>query len=196
MQTSDASQRIENIRIGEIMIPIEDYPKVAPGAKISDAMAIMEGSALAVGGRTSLPRVVLVIDRAGKLQGTVRRRDIMRGLEPQFLSNKPLTHRKQLFEIDVDPNLASFSADHIVSGVREQAEKPVSSISRPIDVYLNAEDNIIKGLYEMVDHGLTLIPVVKQGSVVGVVRTVELMHELSRIVLPPEQVCPDPAAQE
>jgi CBS domain-containing protein len=180
--TLSPAHRIEKLQVGDIMIPLDKYPQVDPGTTIRDAMRLMESSRLLVDGKPSLPRVLLVIDDAGRFHGTVRRRDIMRGLEPSFLVSQPLNYRKKLFDVEIDPNLTEMSLGRVVKGVRENAEHPVREIMRPIKVTLETSDNIIKGIYEMVGHGLTLLPVLDQGQMVGVIRTVELMRELHRIV--------------
>jgi predicted transcriptional regulator len=168
------------------MIPIEDYPCIPPDCTIRHAVEVFRNSQLEVEGRKSLPRVLLVLDSAGRAVGTVRRRDIMRGLEPRHLLTQPLSYRKKLFDVSIDPNLSELSYDRIVKGIREQCGRPVSEIMRPIEVALDHGDHIIKGIYEMVGYGLTLLPVIKDGRVVGVVRSVELFREMAHIVLAPE----------
>jgi predicted transcriptional regulator len=180
------SNRIEKLRIGDIMIPIEDYPCISPESTIREAIEALENSQLDVEGRISLPRVLLVFNRAGQLAGTVRRRDIMRGLEPKHLVTQPLNYRKKLFDVSIDPNLSEMSYDRMVKGIREQAKRPVSEIMRPIQVALDYQDHIIKGIYEMVGYGMTLLPVIKEGKVAGLVRSVELFREMAHIVLAPD----------
>ena len=177
------ADRLEKLRIGDIMIPIDDYPRIGPQTTLREAMLALERAQLEVDGRKSLPRVLLVMDGAGKLLGTVRRRDIMRGLEPRHLVAQPLNYRKKLFDVSVDPNLAELSHDKTVNGIREQAGRQVREVMRPIEVAIETRDHIIKGIYEMVGYGLTLLPVLEAGRVVGVVRSVELFRELSYIVL-------------
>lgn len=177
------TNRIERLRIGDIMIPLKDYPSVIPENTLKEAIEKMEQSQLEVEGRKSLPRVLLVMDATGELAGTVRRRDIMRGLEPKHLVTQPLNYRKKLFDVSIDPNLSELSFESIVKGVREQANKPVRAVMRPIEIALEHDDHIIKGVYEMVGYGLTLLPVMRKGKVVGVVRSVELFRELAHIVL-------------
>jgi len=50
----------------------------------------MEEAEIEVEGRYSLPRVILVTDQKGQLVGHVRRRDILRGLEPSFLAGETM----------------------------------------------------------------------------------------------------------
>ena len=118
----------------------------------------------------------------GSILGTVRRRDIMRALEPQYLVSQPLEYRKKLFDVAVDPNLTEMSYDRIVKGIVANSRRAVRSVARPVEVALDVDDHIMKGIYEMVSHGLTVLPVRERGRVVGVVRTVELFRELHRLV--------------
>jgi len=175
--------RIEAKRAFEIMIPLSEYPHVSQKAPLREVIAIMEKSQLNVGGRKSLPRVVLIFDNAGNLVGQVRRRDIMRGLEPDFLSSKPMHYRKKLFDVKTDPNLAELSYDRVLEGIRKRAERPVSDVTLPIVEKVDYHDHIIKVIYEMVDNNLSLLPVMKEGKVVGVVRSVDVLHEVAQILL-------------
>ena len=177
------TDRIENLRIGDIMIPIAQYPRIGPKATLKEAMQLIEKTQLKVAGRSSLTRALLVLDDRKKLLGTVRRRDIMWGLEPKFLVSQPLSYRKKLFDVGVDANLAELSYDKTVRGILEQAERDISEIMRPIKATIEQNDHIIKGIYEMVSNRLTLLPVLHAEKVVGVVRSVELFGELAYIVL-------------
>lgn len=169
-------------RIKEIMIPVEAYPSVRDNATLREAIAKIEEAQLEVELRKSLPRVLLVFDEINVMVGIVRRRDIMRGLEPKFLLSKPLEYRKKLFDIDVDPNLAELSLDRVVRGIREQADRPVSDVMQPIPTILDAEDHVMKAAQAMVALDVTLIPVLQEGKMLGVVRSVDVFRELAGLV--------------
>jgi CBS domain-containing protein len=173
---------IQDLRIGDIMIPLDGYPCVAADATLAEAMDVLATFQIDFRGQRSLPRVLLVFDVGDRLLGTVRRRDIMRALEPQHLVSRPLEYRKKLFDVAIDPNLTELSYDRIVTGIVANSRRPVRAIARPIDVALDVDDHIMKGIYEMVSYGLTLLPVRERGRVVGVVRTVELFGEVHRLV--------------
>ena len=164
------------------MIPAERYPSVRDRATLREAVRIIETAQLEVALRKSLPRVLLVFDEIEVLVGYVRRRDLMRGLEPKFLVSQPLAYRKKLFDVAVDPNLSELSYDRVIRGLREQAERPVSDVMQPIETIINADDHVMKAAYEMVSLDLTLIPVVDSGRLVGVIRSVDVFHELSTLL--------------
>ena len=169
-------------RLREIMIPVDQYPSVRDNATVRDAIAVMEGSQLEVDLKKSLPRVILVFDGIDVLVGYVRRRDIMRGLEPNFLSNQPLDYRLKMFDVSIDPNLVELSYDRVVEGIRSQAERPVSDVMRPLEAIVNADDHVMKAVYEMVSLNVSLLPVLHEGNLVGVVRSVDVFRELADLL--------------
>jgi CBS domain-containing protein len=173
-------------RIAEIMIPLDEYPWVRITDPLSRAVDVIEGSELEVGRQRSLPRVLLVFDNDDRLAGIVRRRDIMRGLEPNFLVAQPLEYRIKLFEVGLDSHLSElskeFTLDRVVKGLRAQAARPVGDVLRPISTTLKPDDQILKAIYEMVSLNESLIPVVEGDEVLGVVRSVDVFHELARLL--------------
>jgi len=176
-------EMMEAKRAGEIMIPLDEYPHISHRSTIRQAIAVMEKSQLDVNGRKSLPRVVLVFDEAKQLLGTVRRRDILRALEPKFLASEPMQYRKKLFDVKVDPNLAELTYEKVLAGLQKRAERLVSDVMLPIVETVDYNDHIMKVIYEMVDNNLSLLPVLKEGKVAGVVRSVDVLHEVAQILL-------------
>jgi predicted transcriptional regulator len=169
-------------RVKEVMVPVEQYPSVRDNASLREAITIIEEAQLEVELKKSLPRVLLVFDEINVLVGTVRRRDIMRGLEPKYLLSKPLEYKKKLFDIDIDPNLAELSYDRVVRGIREQADRPVSDVMNPIEAILDADDHVMKAVQAMVALDVNLIPVLQDGQLVGVVRSVDVFRDLAQLL--------------
>ena len=175
---------MEMKRAGDLMIPLDNYPHIPYWFTLRQAMAELEKSEFEMGGgQKSLPRVVLIFDEKYQLMGSVRRRDILRGLEPEFLVNKPMNYRKKLFDVKVDPNLSEMTFDKVVEGIREKMERPVCDIMRPIKTTVNFDDHLIKVIYELVDSNISMVPVLKDDQIVGVVRTVEVFQEISQLIL-------------
>jgi predicted transcriptional regulator len=177
-------------RVREMMIPLENYPWVRIDDTLGHAVRVIEAAHLEVGRRASLPRVLLVFDHDDDLVGIVRRRDIMRGLEPSFLVNQPLEYRVKLFEVAADPHLSELSSElskevaleRVVRGLRDQANRPVGDVLRPIFTSLGPDDQVMKAVYEMVSLNQSLIPVVEKDRVIGVVRSVDVFHELALLL--------------
>lgn len=174
---------MEMKRAGDIMIPLDNYPHIPYWFTLRQATAELEHSEVEIEGRKSLPRVILIFDEKYNLMGMARRRDILRGLEPEFLHSRPVESRKTLFDVKVDPNLSELSYDKLLEGLRRQAERSISEVMRPIVATVDHGDHMIKVIYEMVDHGLSTIPVLREGKVVGVVRSVDVFTEIANILL-------------
>lgn len=169
-------------RVGEIMIPLHLYPHVPCSFTIAQAMDEMERSQIDFGGRKSLPRSLLIFDEFNKLMGIARRRDLLRGLEPKFMFGPPKDYRKKLFNIKVDPNLAEMVFDRMTLEVAHKSERTLLEIMSPIEHTIDYEDHIVKAIEEMVINDLSLLPVMKLGEVVGVLRTVEAMREMKEMI--------------
>ena len=169
-------------RVRDIMIPRDHYPSVHPKDTLRRAVRVIEESGLHVNGRKSLPRVLLVLTEDHELVGMVRRRDIMRGLEPKFLVSQPMEYRKKLFEVAVDPNLSELPFDRVVKGLREQADRPVREVMLLVTATIQPDDHLMKAVYEMVSLNLSLLPVVEDQKVLGVIRSVDVFHELAGLL--------------
>jgi CBS domain-containing protein len=169
-------------RVAEVMIPLEHYPSVHPDDTLRAAVAAIEDAHLEVGRRRSLPRVLLVIENGEELVGILRRRDIMRGLEPPFLVSQRMEYSKKFFDVAVDPNLSELPFDRVVKGIRAQADRPVRDVMRVVEATIHPDDHVMKAIYEMVSLNHSLIPVVRDGRVLGVIRSVDVFHELALLL--------------
>jgi len=174
---------MESKRARDLMIPLSEYPHMPYWFTLRQAMATLRSSRIEVNGRVSLPRAFLVFNEAYELLGVVRRRDILRGLEPLFLEQKQKGRLRTLFDVKADPDLLEWSEGGLVGRIRERAERPVGDVMRPIKVTLQHDDHLMKIIYEMVENNLSMIPVLENGSVVGVVRSVDVLDEVSKLVL-------------
>jgi predicted transcriptional regulator len=169
-------------RAGDLMIPLDHYPHIPYWFTLRQAMAEIENTQIEVEGQKSLPRIVLVFDEKYNLMGMIRRRDILKGLQPDYVSAKSDNTRK-LFNIEVDPNLMEMSYDILIKNLMERAEQTVSKVMIPITHTIDYEDHIMKVVHEMVTYNLSLLPVLCVGEVVGVVRSVDVFHEIAHHIL-------------
>ena len=181
--SADVARPAEASRlVREVMIPLERYPSVRADDTLRQAVAIIEEAWIEVDGRRSLPRILLVLGTRGELVGILRRRDIMRGLEPRFLVSQRMEYRNKMFDVAVDPNLSELPFDRAVKAIREQAGRPVREVMLPVAATVDPDDHIMKAVYEMVSLNQSLIPVVREGRVLGVIRSVDVFHELAQLL--------------
>ncbi|MBZ0266446.1 CBS domain-containing protein [bacterium] len=175
-------RKMMDVEAGDIMIPLDQYPHIPFWFTIRQAVAELEHSDIEVNGRRSLPRALLVFDETYQLLGIVRRRDILKKLEPEYLHTS-VRHQKKLFDVEVDTNLAEFSFEKESRIIREKAEMLVSEVMLPIEESVALHDHLAKIIYIMVHHDQNLVPVVESDNVVGVVRSVDVFHEVAEIIL-------------
>ena len=166
--------------VENIMVPLSQYPHVKHDQTLTEAITVMEKTQITIGNRKSLPRKVLVFDDLNILVGMIGRRDIIRGLEPDFMSVKPDKYPRKLFKVEKDPNLMAFSFDKTVKGLQQRAQKKIFEVMRPIEVFIPHDAPLSTAISLMVDHDVSFIPVIKNEVVVGVVRSAELFRELAR----------------
>jgi predicted transcriptional regulator len=167
---------------GDLMIPLDHYPHIPYWFTLRQAMAEIENTQIEVDGQKSLPRIVLVFDEKYNLMGMIRRRDILKGLQPDYAASKSGDSRK-LFNVEVDPNLMEMSYDILIKNLKERAEQAVSKVMIPITRTVDYEDHIMKVIHEMVINNMSLLPVLCVGEVVGVVRSVDVFHEIAHQIL-------------
>ena len=171
-------------KAGELMIPLEKYPHVPYWFSLRQAVAVLENTTLhhAPGG-PSLARFVLVFDQAYKLLGITRRRDILRGLKPLFPTGQPPQDQKIRVEGQPDLGATQVSYDMMIKELCEHAERPVSEVMLPIQATIDYEEDFFRVISKMVENNVSMLPVLKDNMVVGVVRSVEVFHEVAKLIL-------------
>lgn len=170
-------------RAREIMVPLDHYPHIPYWFTIRQAMAEMETAEISVRGRTSIPRVVLVFDETYRLMGFVRRRDILRGLLPSFLGEQKPKSQRAAFDMVADPNLSEVFSEEEANEIRNLADQPVSTVMNPIVLTVDQDDHVLKVIHDIVVNNYYMLPVVEDGKVVGVVRSLDVLHEMAKLVL-------------
>ncbi len=168
-------------RAGDIMIPLDQYPHIPYWFTLRQAIAEIELSTIEYDGRKSLPRALLVFDEKYELVGVLRRRDILGGLEPRFAQRRSSTPEGQRhwFDIDVDPNLLDLSNGASTEMMQKQAELQVEEFMQPIGDTVDVNDPLAKVVYKMLNTDVALLPVLRDQKVVGVVRSVDVFHEVA-----------------
>ena len=165
----------------DLMVDINKYPHIPGDISLKQAIEIVKESMLA-GQFCFQPMIALVMDD-NRLAGTLRLRDILQGLEPNFMKTATSA---QGFSGDT-LELAIIWDTLFDTESKELVEKPVREVMRPVKVYVDPEDPIVKAAYLMIHHDLMILPVIEnKKKLVGLVRMVEVFSELSDSVLKKE----------
>jgi CBS domain-containing protein len=167
----------------QVMVPIGRYPHVPETATLREAIQLLNSCQIKkADGRISSPRVLLVINEDSQFVGVVRRRDILRGLEPPYLVTRKVEHPRMAFAVKADMDLSELSYDKIADGMRARSQRPVKDVVSPIVATIQHDDHIIKAINEIVEHNTSILPVLKEGRVIGVVRTIDVMDEVTTLL--------------
>lgn len=166
----------------DIMIPLYKYPNIPKWFTIRQAIQLIQHFSINVNGKESLPRSVLVTDEQNQVVGMIRRRDILRGLEPLGFFGRHAHHPKLYVEIEPDLNLVEAAFDHFCARCIKQADEPIEKYMVPIKHALSYDDHLMKIIYMIDLTGMSHLPVVKDNEVIGVVRTVEVLAEIAKML--------------
>lgn len=164
--------------IRDIMVDIYQYPHISSDTSLKQAIIIVKNM-MRGANDCFQPMVALVFDEKS-LVGTLRSRDILKGLEPNFLkpSANMQGHVEDVAELSVIWD-STFDNES-----RELADRPVSKIMSPIIAFVGPDDPVVKAAYLMIHNDLLILPVVEnKKKLVGLVRMIEVFEVLSGSVL-------------
>lgn len=177
---------MENMRVRELMVPVNSYCTIAADATLHEAVLELEKARMesdAGGGRPY--RAILVLDANGNVIGKLSQFDVLRSLEPKYS------------EVDDVRKLSGFgiTAEYLRSMLetfdlwqtpmadlcRKAADVKVSDLLRsPLEgEIIDAEATLNQAVHQfVVGHHQSLL-VTSEGRIVGILRLVDLFHEIT-----------------
>ena len=172
--------RREEPMVGRVMIPLEDYTTIGPGASVLDGIQELNKSFECLLSTTRLMqtghRSILVMD-GQELLGVLAIMDLVDGLMPGYLSMaKPTTADN----LSYSPMFWSGLFTH---QVKDLAKKKVSDVMSPPPPSINEDANLMEAAHLLYTHGCRRLVVRRNGKVVGVLREQEIFFELAGIIL-------------
>jgi len=164
--------------VKDMMIDVFEYPHMPYWFTIRQAIGIIKNS-LIKSDKCIHPQAVLVFDEKYNLMGVLTLKEILEGLEPRFL--KPSTKAQGISGAEED--LSAVWASLFPKECKERAESPVSNVMIPVKSFVSPDDEVAKAAYHMVHDDLMLLPVIKGGKLMGIIRMIEVFQEVSDVVL-------------
>ena len=161
-------------KVGELMIPLTDYPHIPYWFTIKQAIAIVKTTALGLEGKME-PTTLLVFDEKYQLMGSLTMEDLIRGIEKKFVRSNDFMSKEW--------DTPVFFEGLFTEGVKDEAQKPVSEIMSPVKETVGPDESIIKAIYIMMEKNLQLLPVIEQGTIKGVIRLNEIFNEIANLVM-------------
>lgn len=165
--------------VRDILVPVTEYPCIDRNARLRDAFELLfEGYA---GGRRF--RHVLVLDDKNQLVGILGMRDMLRGLFPDYLRTAEAGRHHHETLVPDFPALTLIWAQTCEEQCLAAATKPVRDFMAPVRARLMPADPLTKAAYLLVLHEASMLPVVEDARLVGVVRIVDVFYEAAKVVL-------------
>jgi CBS domain-containing protein len=157
-------------KVRDVMIPLEDYPRIPQWFTLRQAVAIVRESTIKYAG-VYKPRAVLVFGKDHRLAGILTIRGLLKSLELDFLQGKV-------------PIFAAATMDDLLGpDLRHRAERPVSEVMSPIKASVQADASLVEALFAIIKENVGTMPVLEDDQVVGMVRLTELFLEISQAIL-------------
>ena len=173
-------------RVNDLMIPIDDYPHVTYEDSLLTAMRAVEEKWIEIDGQKTIPFVILVFGKSDNLVGMASLNNILRGLEPKYLIKRSFIDK--LLNTKKEPGLDDIKDKRIVRGILEQSERRIGEVMFPIEATIQFDEHIFKAVNVISECKISLIPVLKEDKVIGVVRSVDIFHKIAQTLIEDDYV--------
>ena len=164
----------------DVMIDLDRYPHALDTQTLWDAVELLQKAQIDFGGHVSMPRVVLVFDAENHFLGMARRRDILRGLEPEFHQDFVESHPEAHFSAEIDPNLSDLVGEADSERLRARLDKPLRDVVREMPAKVAVDDSLMKVVRELVGKDTHIAAVLDDSQVVGVVRSLDVLRAVTK----------------
>jgi CBS domain-containing protein len=165
-----------NSTVRDLYTPIADYPHVRENATLRDVFATTEASRL----WAEQFRSVLVLNEMDDLVGVLSLRDMLQALLPDYLRNVPA--HLQWISDDVTP-LSLLWQGYFAGHIRMAASASVSTFITPVKEAVSLDTPLAKAVYLMTTTAANVLPVTDNGRIIGVLRLVDVVAEVSKVIL-------------
>lgn len=171
---------LDNVRVKDVFITIEDYPNISLDAPIGHAIHIMHHML----SHEKKYRNILVLDDDDHLQGYLSLRDLIRAVGPEYLrKRKPDVKGNQPFNVEgFSQDLTSLSLlweVDFTAKLNNELKKPVLEYMTLMEDEVLLDDHISKCMYLMLQHDVIVLPVMEDDLVIGVVRMVDVFERIA-----------------
>lgn len=174
---------MDNKKVGDVMLPLEDYATINEDHTISEAMLALSEAQQGLTHDQHRHRAVLVLDQHGNVVGKLTHWAILNSLKPDILQGNDLAYLDR----------AGLSRDFVDRLQRRTRALPTSlnrmcrlaARVRVADAMVPAEESVAEdiplseGIQQMVLLHVQSLLVTKGGKVVGIVRLSDVFEEVA-----------------
>ncbi len=168
-------------KVKELMVKITDYPHIPYWLSVRDAVAMIHSVYDEKGGLGERS-MILVFDEQYQLLGVLTLKNLLTGVEPNFLRKDEQSPYQGLTHADY-ASLAALVEGTFSEKCKEESKKPVSEVMIPIRATLDVNDSVSKAAFVMLQADINLVPVMDGQLIAGVLRMSDVFNELTKIVL-------------
>ena len=148
--------------VRDSMVPLTKYPHMPYWFSLRQAITLLRIAEM--DDEPPSPRLVLVFDEKYQLLGLLRPEDILRGLEPRFLTKQPAgewptAEPKGLAALWSDPKAST-----------QAAAAPVKEFIVPVKSTVRVDDTLTHAAGLMLADGVPALAVMEGNQVAGIVR--------------------------
>jgi predicted transcriptional regulator len=166
----------------DIMVQLEHYPHARPSQTLAEAADQLVTLQISVLGTTSMARVLLVLDDDNQLLGSVRRRDILHSLEPAIHDELDTAHPEAHVQPEIDSNLTDLIPALDPETLRKKLDRPIVEVVHELRAHVDVDDSLLKIVRELVGKDTHIAAVYEADTVVGVVRTLDVLRAIREIM--------------
>jgi cytidylate kinase/osmotically-inducible protein OsmY len=170
----------------DVMVPLTGYPHIHEWVTIREAMmALGASSVVLTDGHLISPRYVVVLDPNNQIVGVIGRRNLLRGLTPQFAMIQRAKAQVESMAALTDMGLpVTLRWNSLFSKAALAASwEPVKSVMAPIRGTVNVEDSLSTVVTTMIYNSVDLIPVVDDQKAVGVILMTDVFDTVAQFIL-------------
>ncbi|WP_027366021.1 CBS domain-containing protein [Desulfotruncus alcoholivorax] len=169
-------------KVKDIMIPIYDYPTVSGEATLKDVLRVLLNSYNYQGKPRTGRNCVFIVDNF-ELVGTFGIPELLAAIEPQYLKRSV----KNVNEYYLwTAEIAFFWDGLLTERCQEIVHNNVRDFMQPIENHVDINDTLLKAAYSMVKNKVEAVAVKDKKRLVGMVRSVDIFREITRIVFKDE----------
>jgi CBS domain-containing protein len=176
---------MERLKVKDLMVPVERYCTVSEDVTLYDAVIELETACKQYEASGRPYRAVLVCDKQGKVIGKLSQLDVLRSLEPRYTEMGDLRkvsgfgisaeflhsvmEKFELWQTALDDMCRKAMERNVAELVRSPLEGEVIDQEAPLN----------RAIHQLVVGHFQSLLVTSKGNVVGVLRLVDVFHEVT-----------------
>jgi CBS-domain-containing membrane protein len=165
-------------KIRELMVPLTNYPHMPYWFSLRQAISMLRLAGEEDRREGRAPRVVLVFDEKYQLMGLLRKRDILRGLEPRYLGAGPKAAEWPKMATN---ELCALWTDAKAS--KEAAQAEVKEFMVPVKQTVGIDEPITQAACRLIQDDVPVVAVMDGNKVAGVVAIEDVFEAITDVVL-------------